>query len=87
MKNFMVVCWLYNGGDDVIARLVWFYDSLAEARKIIETANEAGDKAQLYMWHGDGPDGYYVYYRRPECIRKVELSSVYGSVEHGQNDV
>lgn len=62
MKKFMVVCWFYGRQDhDLLATNVRFYDSLAQARMLVYVTNATGDYAQLYMLHGDGPDGYYVY--------------------------
>lgn len=61
MKRFMVVCWYYDGEHNFIGSNVVFYDSLAAARKLIYACITTGDYAQLYMLHGDGPDGYYVY--------------------------
>lgn len=62
MKKFMVVYWYYevNGYQPIVTN-VRFYDSLAQARFMIQVVNDCGDYAQLYMLHGDGPDGYYVY--------------------------
>ena len=61
MKRFMVVCWYYDGEHKFIGSNVVFFDSLAAARKFVYTFNTMGDEAQLYMLHGDGPEGYYVY--------------------------
>ena len=61
MKKFMVVYWYYNGEGVLINQGVNFYDSLAQARIFVSVTNGTGDYAQLYMLHGDGPEGYYVY--------------------------
>lgn len=61
MKKFMVVYWHYNGEGVLINQGVNFYDSLAQARIFVYVTNGTGDYAQLYMLHGDGPEGYYVY--------------------------
>ena len=61
MKRFMVICWYYDGEHNFIGSNAVFYDSLAAARNLVYAFNTTGDNAQLYMLHGDGPDGYYVY--------------------------
>lgn len=62
MKRFMVVYWYYGRKDrELLATNVRFFDSLAQARITVQVTNDTGDRAQLYMLHGDGPEGYYVY--------------------------
>lgn len=61
MKRFMVVYWYYNSRGELCDTGVIFYDSLADARRFIYATISTGDKAQLYMLRGDGPEYYYVY--------------------------
>ena len=62
MRMFMVVCWYYGGEEHrLLATHVAFFDSLAHARRFVQVTNDSGDYAQLYMLHGEGPEGYYVY--------------------------
>ena len=61
MKRFMVVYWYYGKGSVFIRSGVKFYDSLAQARIFVDVTNSTGDRAQLYRWQSDGPEGYYVY--------------------------
>lgn len=62
MKRFMVVYWYYEGVEHkLVSTGVRFYDSLAWARGFVKATNCTGDYAQLYMLHGEGPEGYYVY--------------------------